>query len=67
MCNGISPIETPVDQNNDLDKMHYAADPNLNIGDWGWSMCGLRRQVVALGESGITCQECAFRMSSYGY
>lgn len=68
MCNGISPVEDVKSGANDLiEGMHYCSDPAVGIGNWGWSLCGLRRQVTGIGKEGITCQECASRMSSYGY
>lgn len=56
-------IQAPTDQDlNIADKIHIAADPNLFFGDWGYSWCGLWRQIIFNeGPTGATCPECLFR------
>lgn len=67
MCNGVAPSLKDSDIDNFTDKIHFTATEGIEIGDWAYSLCGLRRQVTAIGDQGITCPECASRMSSYGY
>lgn len=68
MCNGVAPVDTPIDQDSSLDKMHLSVKWGLELGEWGWTLCGVRRQLVGNGGAAdATCSECLSRASSYGY